>query len=283
MDDWEDFCDDNSGLFMNDEESFKDHSWEIIDSKTAIKETDKSFFRYRGSSIPIGIRSFFDVENLKHGEKKYFSLFYNETEYSAYIIRESTDHGRTRVFWLIELAKEFDLFYRYFDDAEDMPRAKFVKIDKGYILSFTNSEAEILMDKEEIKTHEEIRRKYGTPRTPAEALEILNKISEDMVNQPIGYRMNWGKTLSRNPSFAKLVKERFGYVCQICGCPGFQKKNGGLYAEAHHNGELSKTRIDSPFEMICLCATCHRIVHHGTDEELFKRKQLKEMHSQHHI
>ena len=105
--------------------------------------------------------------------------------------------------------------------------------------------------------------------------EELKKIEDEYKNKPPEERVKIGKILCRNPKIAYLIKERAKYNCEICGCFPFKQKNGNWYAEAHHILELSKSKIDLPSNMICVCPTCHRVIHYGTDEELEKRKKLK--------
>jgi hypothetical protein len=128
---------------------------------------------------------------------------------------------------------------------------------------------------EEEKIIWKLQDNYKQPRTPEEANAILKKISDDLLAVPVAEKQKTFVVLSRNPTFARLVKERDGYICQICGAVGFEKERGGLYAEAHHSQELAKTRIDNPHEMYCTCPTCHRILHYGTDEEILKRSANK--------
>ncbi len=111
----------------------------------------------------------------------------------------------------------------------------------------------------------------GHPKTPEEAQIILDDLSDEIATTPVKGRAKYASVLSRNPTFVRLVKERDGYRCQICGELGFMKPDGIRYAEAHHIEELSKTKIDDPRKMICVCPTCHRVIHLGTKEELEKR------------
>ncbi len=80
--------------------------------------------------------------------------------------------------------------------------------------------------------------------------------------------------MSRNRRIANFVKQRAGYKCEICGQPGFKQKNGEIYAEAHHWDEVARYQTDDPGRMICVCPTCHRIIHFGTEEELELRKKM---------
>jgi len=115
------------------------------------------------------------------------------------------------------------------------------------------------------------RKSIKDPLTVEDAQKELEKVSVEMKNAPVKERIKVAKMLVRNPKFARLVKEKAGYVCEVCGTAPFMQKNGLPYAEAHHKSELAKTKIDNPDDMICICPTCHKVVHFGTEEELKKR------------
>lgn len=115
-------------------------------------------------------------------------------------------------------------------------------------------------------------------RTPEEANSLIKEISDEVKNTKVEERVRIVKALVRNSRISRLVKERSKYICEICGQKPFIQKNGVPYAEAHHLFELSKTRIDSPDYMICVCANCHRIIHYGNKEALksaIKNKKIK--------
>jgi hypothetical protein len=63
----------------------------------------------------------------------------------------------------------------------------------------------------------------------------------------------------------KLVKDRVGEACQICGYEGFLMRNGNRYCEVHHLFHLAKRLPGSlgPNQLIVVCATCHRKLHYG--------------------
>jgi len=113
------------------------------------------------------------------------------------------------------------------------------------------------------------------PRTPDEAINIINTISKDLLSKPAKEQIRTAKIIVRNTKFSRLVKEKARYVCEICGQKPFTQKNGLFYAEAHHKLELAKTKIDNPNEMICVCPMCHKVIHYGTEQALESRKQLK--------
>jgi predicted HNH restriction endonuclease len=123
---------------------------------------------------------------------------------------------------------------------------------------------------------EAINKKIGTIRTSAEAEEKLRSLSKEITSKPVEERIRIAKSLARNSTFARLVKKRVNHICEICNATPFAQRNEALlYAEAHHIFELAKTRVENPDYMICVCPTCHRVLHYGSDEALQKRINLK--------
>ena len=118
-------------------------------------------------------------------------------------------------------------------------------------------------------------KKVKEPLTIKEAEDVIKKIALEAQGKPVKEKVKIAKMLVRNPKFSRLVKERAGYICEICGEKPFMQKNACFYAEAHHKNELAKTKIDNPEDMICVCPTCHRVIHFGTESELQKRYTLK--------
>lgn len=121
----------------------------------------------------------------------------------------------------------------------------------------------------------ELTRTIRTPRSAEEAEIEIERLSQIYSDKPVKERVKLAKVLSRNSQFARLVKENAKYICEICGTEPFEQKSGLPYAEAHHTEELSKTKIDSPNKMICVCPTCHRVIHYGSEAALKAREALK--------
>ncbi|MGI6348273.1 MAG: HNH endonuclease [Patescibacteria group bacterium] len=105
--------------------------------------------------------------------------------------------------------------------------------------------------------------------------KILEKISQETKGKRSQEKTRLIKAVARNRKIVELIKQKYNYICQICGYEGFKEVNGKKYAEVHHKEELAISKIDHPDNMICVCPTCHRVIHYGTDEELEKRKKLK--------
>lgn len=290
---------------MGDESSRK-HSWKAS-GNIAEKKTDKSFYDHRGTVIPQDIVNFFSCESLKLKEKKYISLLFEGEEYWGRITRGPRPN-LTRLFWSAWLGEKFDMIFNLEKNKiETSPYAIFEKIsDKKYEVFLEDDSViekmgmhgkysknnelparsqnnEELSHSDSEPTEEEIgevifgvhNKFIKKPRTLEEANAILKQISEKMANKPIKEKRKMGYALSRDQTLSTLVKIRDNYICQICGTPGFKKKNGGLYAEAHHMFELAKTLRDDPDEMICVCPMCHRVIHYGTNEEIEGRRKSK--------
>lgn len=84
-------------------EKTKVRSWELIDDKTLVKKTDKSFFKYAGATIPGPMHGFFDAESMQNGERWEIRIRYEGSLYDAHLEKESLYLGRVRIFWSKEL------------------------------------------------------------------------------------------------------------------------------------------------------------------------------------
>lgn len=147
------------------------------------------------------------------------------------------------------------------------------------LMQYIESYSGILLDEDLIDPNPQEESSYiqkiPTPKTSEEALLIIETISESLINQPARERIKVAKILARNPRFARLVKEKVKYRCEICGVDPFMQKSGVPYAEAHHIEELAYYRMDDPKKMICVCPTCHRVIHYGNEESFRQRQAFK--------
>lgn len=167
------------------------------------------------------------------------------------------------------------------------PYAENHVVQGATILDETNSEVMYnyikekegeIVDEDHIEpSHEETKeflREIKEPRTPSEAQQEIERVSEQLNDKPTDEKIRKTKVLMRNPKFARLTKQQANYVCEICGQRPFLKKDGEPYAEAHHKYELAKNRIDDPKYMICVCPTCHKVIHFGSNKALEERKNM---------
>ena len=106
----------------------KFYSWEIVSDDTAIKHTDLSVFKNRGTEIPIETREFWGANSMKYGDQPLeLTIVYDGKEYNAKI--EIDVYGRTRMFWTQELSDIFNSF-EYIPGAFPLMRFKRIAIDR---------------------------------------------------------------------------------------------------------------------------------------------------------
>lgn len=78
----------------------------------------------------------------------------------------------------------------------------------------------------------------------------------------------------RNEKAKKIAVMQSGDVCALPTCKHqlFKTKTGRVYLEAHHLIPISvcgdfSVNIDVPENIVCLCPSCHREIHHGSNSE----------------
>ena len=81
------------------------YSWTILDDSTAIKHTDLSIFKNKGSVIPIEIRSFFEIDYMGPGDNRQISLIFEDETYSGRLERIQSATKITRIMWKDDLSK----------------------------------------------------------------------------------------------------------------------------------------------------------------------------------
>lgn len=126
-----------------------------------------------------------------------------------------------------------------------------------------------------LKERIDVGRRFARLETEEEIMGELNKLETELSRLGPRKQSRVVQAIERNPKVAELIKLRAKYQCEICGFRGFSKKDGGLYAVAHHKEALCDLGRDSPSNIICVCPTCHAVIHHGTEEALQERKELK--------
>ena len=98
-----------------------------------------------------------------------------------------------------------------------------------------------------------------------------------------------GKAVKKRHYLAKQVLHNSKYKCAVCADhETFPTKNGVPYMEGHHlipctpsNAkrfwEKNKANIDCIENIVCICPTCHRRIHFGSEEE--KRKVIEKLYA----
>lgn len=176
------------------------YSW-FIDGRYAYKKIDKSVIIYATSGIPKEIRQYFDVENLKLGEKQNIILEYNSVMYSAYIEMQK-NLKRTRLLWENDLQKQLLLKINEQSIGRRLLVFEYVSINH-YKLSIdlinTDDEFELL----EVEK-EQLNQLLGSIEN-----EVLNKIEETEKITYIKARIGHSKLKEI------LIKKH--RCCKICG------------------------------------------------------------------
>lgn len=108
------------------------YSWDVLTSDKVRKKVDKSCLDYRGSAIPIHVRSFFHAENLMIGDTLLIYLYHNGEYHTGKIT--ANVHGRVRIFWSQKLGAQLQ---EYCDSNPTDPTIIFERRRKIHTYSFS--------------------------------------------------------------------------------------------------------------------------------------------------
>lgn len=237
------------------------NSWEIVGDKVAIKHCDKSFYDHHGSGLPIGMREYFDSANLPQGGKRDIRLRFQDTEYKAYITRETTDTKRTRIFWYKDLSHKFNEIYQQYKVYSQL---KFEKRGSDlYEIEFVDVNSIEEEDNYELESCVE-----------DECNEKGNKEGK--------VKLTYGTKYERDPKNRRNAIKIHGAICAVCEFD-FGKTYGELgkgFIEVHHIKPLSEMKtevvVNPKTDLVCLCSNCHRMIHRRRDE-ILTIEQLKDI------
>lgn len=112
---------------------------------------------------------------------------------------------------------------------------------------------------------DDVTDKFMTEDSLDKVIDTLERLSTDLPPKRIEYIVS---KVARKPNIAQLIKKRQEYICEVCGLAPFIQKNGKPYAEADHIKPLGGAYggLDAPENMRCLCAQCHAVITHGSNE-----------------
>lgn len=105
---------------------------------------------------------------------------------------------------------------------------------------------------------------------------IIDYYDSDVSDKPVEERIKDGVPyLPRNERARQIALAQSGNVCAIPNCKHelFVSRGGKVYLEAHHLIPISSYKdfpginIDVPENIVCLCPSCHREIHHGNNSE----------------
>ncbi|MBC8569927.1 DUF3427 domain-containing protein [Zongyangia hominis] len=229
------------------------YSWEIPNDRVAIKLTDLSVFRYRGSGIPKKARWFWGVDHWEGKEEKELLFLWEDASYKATV---RLQNGRTRLFWHGDLAQKLQAYCPEGDSftPAQFPFLRFSKCGQDAyeltLLGFEHLETDIALEGETF-----------SDATSAPSLEGAGKKS-------------YATRYERDPKNRKACIKIHGTKCAVCGFD-FEKTYGPWgrdYIEVHHLIPLSQMQgeslVNPATEMKPLCSNCHRMVHRKKDQIL---------------
>lgn len=135
--------------------------------------------------------------------------------------------------------------------------------------SVLNLDVDIIESDDVVK---EFKKEVARKSLEVEVTPAFKELIEKANSEPPKIRIRLKREIVRNKKFAKYVKERANYICEICWRLPFKQKNKEWYAEADHVQQLwwKIKWKDSPENMRCLCSQCHSIITHWNEEEINK-------------
>ena len=144
-------------------------------------------------------------------------------------------------------------------NAEDMARIA------PYILSYEKVE--------EIgpKVHSILRESSSKEYTLWSLLNNNDRIVENSPAEVQWVTVPESKQLKRNLELPCLLKELYGFRCQVCGFD-FKPHYGVPYSETHHVIWMSRGGVDHSNNIIVVCPNHHRIIHNANPK--FDRAEL---------
>lgn len=221
----------------------KVYSWTIINSSVAIKKTDYSSFKYKGTTIPRKVYSFFRIEDLKPNGKFYVTLNFEGKPLQAHFIRETHKLSRIRLFWDSELSETLKERFKEYHNfkKDDFPDLFFERIsDDVYNISIISDE----------NAFEDCGRE-----------DVYESLAEGRKTKV------YATKYERNPRNREGAVRVHGMRCLICGF-NFEENYGDIgrgFIEVHHKKPISSFEgeliVDPAQDMVCLCSNCHRMIH----------------------
>ena len=99
----------------------------------------------------------------------------------------------------------------------------------------------------------------------------LRRVGDSFRGAPRKIRSSMATRYEADPELSRLVKECFGYKCQVDGCRGLPGVDAKNFVEAHHLEHLSRGGAHDPHNLCVLCANHHRLLHRDASVRLLTR------------
>ena len=228
------------------------YSWMVLNKVDAVKHTDLSVFKNRGTGVPGDIRFYFGIEDMQPGEKREVELVFNGNSYRGKLTRSRSTTQVTRLFWYKDLSSVFNGMFPSVVDTGKYPDWLFEKKSSSCYLIRFNSDS---MD--------------DSGNDQAYDLE-----SEVVIETKEGKKVaRYTTVYERDSKYRNAVMMRDKWKCVACGFD-FEKmygERGHEFIEVHHlvplytRGGETTIRME---DLVCLCSNCHRMVHRSKKDVL---------------
>lgn len=96
-------------------------------------------------------------------------------------------------------------------------------------------------------------------------IKLVQELNIEYKNAQPEKKIYISERAARPGAISTALKKIHKFTCQICKLPGFKKKSGTLFCEAHHIIELHNLIAGSHCSenIIVVCANCHRKLHYA--------------------
>ena len=119
--------------------------------------------------------------------------------------------------------------------------------------------------------HRTVQHPTSAPAQALDAWTQLRRVGDSFRRAPRKIRSSMATRYEADPKLSRLVKECFGYDCQVEGCRGLPGVDGKNFVEAHHLEHLSRGGAHHPHNLCVLCANHHRLLHRDANVRVLTR------------
>ncbi len=233
-------------------------SWEIINSNVALRYISKSLCT-EGIVVPIGLYSFFELEEMEYGTKGEINFLKNKKLYTCRVNRYKNRSG-IRIWWNFDLREEINSIFK-----------------EIYLQLLKNKNVNSTFSKNGYIRFKKIKNDFHISMISQLAVErdINSYNIENEILFKEGKKKSYhGIRYEINHINRKKAMQIHGTICFGCGFD-FEKKygkRGTQFIEVHHIKPLSHLKkemlIDPATDLVPLCSNCHRMVHRFPDDIL---------------
>lgn len=219
-------------------------SWEVLNDRVAVKNTDLSSLKYNEIRITNEVKDFFCLANMEKHERRDINLHYGKASYPCVVYLDSYERGRGKIRWGRKFRALFsELISGYFFENTEIinpPLMRFYKKD------YLNYEVSFVFIKEIIENTVEVDER------------VLNPLERHRIFEE---NFKW-----RIDTF-----KYHGSTCSICGFDYIATY--GTAGKGRCRVHLKNRRPEEDFipdiakDMIPVCSNCYEIIQSGLSSD----------------